>query len=381
MVQKLRGNGEGTIFKRHDRNLWVAEIIVGRDNNGKPVRKTFYRKTRKEAYKALLEASVQKKDSLPVNSSKQTVKDFMIRWVEDCVKMSSALRTYECYAGIIRNHIIPEIGLIKLNKLNAQHLQHLYMKKREVGLTRTVELIHAVTHIALNQAVKWEILPRNVATLVDKPRVPKQEFKVYNPEQATRFLAVAREDRYYALFTIGITCALRKSEILGLKWSDYTPKDRTLQIQRQLQWIKGGFIFTKPKTKQSRRIIIVPVLVAEALEEHRKKQQDEMDAAGPLWKDHGLIFTTNRGTPIRGSNLARRHYNPLLEKASLERIRLNDLRHTAASLLFLKETHPKLVQALLGHSNIRTTLDTYTHFYPAMKEQTAVKMDEIFSEC
>ena len=143
---------------------------------------------------------------------------------------------------------------------------------------------------------------------------------------------------------------------------------------------KGNYVaLTEPKTKGSRRTVKLTQRAVEALRSHLERQLTEIEAAGDLYSDNGLVFTTEAGTPINPSNLRQRSFAPLLKHAGLPHIRFHDLRHTCATLLLSKGVHPKFVQELLGHASIAITLDTYSHAVPGMGDQTTSAMEHALS--
>jgi integrase len=165
-------------------------------------------------------------------------------------------------------------------------------------------------------------------------------------------------------------------EALGLRWSDIDLEAGTLRVKRQLQRIRegGGLVFSEPKNA-SRRTIDHPQKALEALRSHRKRQLEEKLRA-IIYEDSGLVFATTVGTPVDAQNVINRHFKPLLKRAGLPDIRWHDLRHTCATLLLSRGTHPKLVQHLLGHASISITLDRYSHWIPSMGRHAAEGMDE-----
>ena len=164
---------------------------------------------------------------------------------------------------------------------------------------------------------------------------------------------------------------------MGLTWSDVDLKNGTVSIRRTLTRIDNGkrISLGEPKTK-SRRTIYLTAHAMDVLKAHRKRQFQEMMTFANLWEDHGLVFTTQTGSPINPSNLRQRSFAPLLKKAGLPQIRFHDLRHTCATLLLSQNTHPKYVQELLGHATIAITLDTYSHVVPGMGAQTVRAMED-----
>lgn len=223
-------------------------------------------------------------------------------------------------------------------------------------------------------------MPRNAAELVERPKVTKKEMRVLSPEEAARFLEAAREDRLYALYVVAVACGLRIGEILALKWEDIDFVAGRLQVRRQLQWNDGEPRFTEPKSAKSRRSVAMAQVVADALKEHKERQEAERIAAGEAWQDWGLVFTTTVGTPLNPSNVRNRSFVRILERAGLPQIRLHDLRHSCATLLLTKGVHPKLVQEQLGHSQISITLDLYSHVLPILHKEAAEQMDATLSE-
>jgi integrase len=177
-------------------------------------------------------------------------------------------------------------------------------------------------------------------------------------------------------------CGLRMGESLGLKWSDMDLEAGTLRVHRQLQRIRegGGLVFSEPKNA-SRRTIDLPQRALEALKSHRKRQLEEhslgpVSRAGEKWQDNGPVFASRKGTPLDAQNITNRYFKPLLRRAGLPDIRWHDLRHTCATLLLSRGTHPKMAQHLLGHASIQLTLDRYSHLIPSMGRATAEGMDE-----
>ena len=175
---------------------------------------------------------------------------------------------------------------------------------------------------------------------------------------------------------LAVHTGLRQGELLGLRWEDVDVEAGTLQVRRTLTGVANGRpVFTAPKTAKSRRRVKLTAAAVDALKRHRKRQLEQRMARAGLWRDLGLVFTTEVGTPLNRHNLSQRSFKPLLRRAELPEIRFHDLRHTCATLLLSKGVHPKFVQELLGHATIAITLDTYSHVLPGMGNQTAYAME------
>lgn len=243
---------------------------------------------------------------------------------------------------------------------------------------RTVQYIHATLRRALGQALKWDLVARNVATLVDPPRVVRPEVQPLTPEAAKALLEAARGDRLSALYTVALALGLRQGELLGLRWADVDLDNGFLHVRRALQRIDGKLQLVEPKTAKSRRTIAMPAFVVAALREHRLRQGLERMFVGEGWQDaFGLVFTTAIGTPLDEGNV-RRQFKRLLAKAGLPDMRFHDLRHSCASLLLAQGLSLRAIMEVLGHSQIALTANTYTHILPQMQREAADAMDRFF---
>src|SRR5215216_1471394 len=229
-----QGQGEGSIYKRKD-GRWAAVLNLGYQN-GKLRRKSFYGKTRGEVREKLTTALNDVQKGLSIASDRQTLGQFLDRWLTDCVKPSVRPSTYVSYEQQVRVHLSPNLGQIQLSKLNPQHIQAYMNKRLSTGLSpRTVRYHRLILQMALGQALKWSLLPRNVATLIDPPRVEKYEVQPITREQAKAFLLAIEGDRMEPLFTVALALGLRRGEALGLRWSDVDFQTKTLRINQALQ--------------------------------------------------------------------------------------------------------------------------------------------------
>lgn len=377
-MPKRRGPGEGTICKRKD-GTFCASLTIGKDALGHQKRIWFYGKSFKEVEEKLTRAKSDRQRGILLDPTRQTVKEYLLRWLEDSVKASCSAKTLETYSGVVRKHILPAIGSLRLAKLAPQHLQRLYREKQDQGLTAMVQTIHKILHRALNQALKWGLVARNVADAVDKPRHKAKEMRAFSQEESGRFLEAAKEDRLFALYLVTVSTGLRMGEALGLKWADLDFAKGTIQIQRSLQWGKEGPYFEEPKTAGSRRTVPLPSIVMAALKTHKAKQAVERLALGAAWEDMDLIFPSEIGTPLNKSNLRNRSYNPILKRAGVPKLRFHDLRHTAASLLGAAGVPIRVISEILGHSSPSITLNIYSHILPGNMEEAAAKMNSILT--
>jgi integrase len=280
----------------------------------------------------------------------------------------------------MRVHVISTLGKIPLAKLTPQRLQALYADRLASGRSpTTVRSIHAVLHTALEAAVKWGLVARNVSDLVSAPRPHRKEMLVLNRDQARTFLDIAQGDRLQALYVTALTCGMREGELLALRWRDVDLEAGHLQVRNTLQKLPGQPPVIAPvKTDYSRRKINLSATAAEALGAHRTRQIEERLAKGPAWEDWELVFCTTTGTPLNGKSLLQRGLRPLLKRADLPPLRVHDLRHSCATLLLLQGVHPKIVSEMLGHASVAITLQIYSHVLPDMQKQATEAMDRLF---
>jgi integrase len=368
-VNRRRANGEGSLTALPGRG-WMARVDLGFEN-GRRKRKAFFGKTRTEAARKLNQALAERARGMPVAIPRQTVSQFLTEWLAKVATPSVRPRTATRYRELIELHVLPTLGRTNLTKLTPQDLQQLYTTKLAEGLApRTVGHVHRVLHRALGQALRWGLVAINVSDAVDPPKVVRTEIRALNPDEARRLLAAAEGDPLEALYVLALTTGMRQGELLGLKWQDIDLDAGGLQVRRTIGRVRNrGFIESEPKSAKGRRQIVLAAAAVDALRRHWDRQFTERLAAGALPGTESLVFCNGLGRPIEPQNLLYRSFRRLLTRAGLPPMRFHDLRHSAASLLLSMGVHPKVVQELLGHSQISLTLDTYSHVLPGLQRQ------------
>ena len=367
-----RGNGEGSVYQRKSDGLWVGSISL---DNGK--RKVFYGKTKKEVTEKLITARHEQLQGVLVTAPEQTVKDYLEHWLEEVQKPAIRTSSYVKYRKLIYTYIIPAVGKVQLQKLTPQRVQSLYTGKLKEGLSpKTVQSIHGVLHKALDNAVKWNLIARNVCDVVSPPRVPQTEKQVLTVQQARILLDHVRKHRLEVLLTVALTTGMRRGEMLALRWSDINLEDGSIQVKRTVDYITHyGYVETEPKTARGRRKILLSSFVVEMLNAHRLAQMEQRQQAGEKWIDKNLVFCGLLGD-FFNPNYLLRVFKKILEDAGLPRMRFHDLRHSAATILLSMNVHPKVVQEMLGHSTISMTLDTYSHVLPSMQKDIVERWND-----
>ncbi|MCA1724810.1 MAG: site-specific integrase, partial [Thermomicrobia bacterium] len=299
----------------------------------------------------------------------------LLSWLEFSVKPSVRPRTHESYHQIVTAHISPTLGNVALTKLTPAHVRTLMNAKTDAGLSpRTVSYIRTVLGIALGQAVRDGNLSRNVASLTKPPKCERHEVQPLTLGDARIFLTKIKGDRNEALFLTAAVLGLRKGELLGLRWQDVDLDGGDLTVRMQAQRIGGHKVLVAPKTEKSRRAVNLPPFVVDALVRHRDRQQWERKIAGNRWKDNNLVFPTSIGTIADSANVSHALHDAL-ERAELPRQRFHDLRHLAASLMLAQDVNPKVMQEILGHSQMSMTMDLYSHLMPSAKKDAAARME------
>jgi integrase len=373
-VAKRRAKGAGSVFRRRDGRL-AGEVDLGWDGN-RHVRRVVYGKSRKEVEDRIRAVLNNRDEGLPPPTRSLQTGKFLDKWLT-AVRPSIRPSTYVSYEGVVRLHIAPAIGRVTLDKLTVDDIARLLRDKQaeERLSSRSIRYVLFVLRIALNKAVRWGIVARNVASLVDPPRVTHRDVRVLSPEETSRLLNAARGNQFESLIVLALSTGVRLGEALAVKWTDVDLDRRQMRIDKALQRITGqGQVLSETKTRRSRRTIVLPVVAAEALRRRKVEQRDQRRAFGRGWRDDGFVFTSSTGGPIDSRNV-QRSFRRMVRKAKLPQMRFHDLRHSCASLLLTQGVAPRVVMETLGHSRISVTMDTYTHVMPALLGEAADAMD------
>jgi integrase len=260
-----------------------------------------------------------------LDSSKQTLNQYLDRWLELCAKPRLRVKSLKDYEGLLRRYVRPHLGSKAMASISALDIQTLYRDLLVRSLSaRSIRYTHAVLRSALKRAIRWNLILSNPADSVDLPRQGRRQIGVLTVEQARVFVKAIDGHPYGALFALALTTGMRPSEYLGLTWNDLNLDRGTVSVSHTLEWRKGGWQFAETKRSRSRRLVKLQAWVVALLRERVPK---EKEAPGDL-----LLFRARRGGPIRESRFVQEHFKPLLRSAELPSIRLYDLRHTAATI-------------------------------------------------
>jgi integrase len=375
----------GSIIKRGSRYSVVVEL--DRDPLTGRRRREWHSgyRTKRDAETARVEILGRLQRGEYVAPSKLTVAQYLTDEWLPAIRASLRPSTYESYAMITRERIVPAIGSARVQGLTAPMLNRLYgelsrTRKGKDGedrrplSPRSIRYTHAVLRHALADAVKWNRVVRNIADTAEPPsakaaRAP--EMSTWTAEELRSFLDHVAEDRLYAAYRLAAMTGLRRGELLGLRWRDVDLDGGRLAI---VQTLIGKREFSQPKTDRGRRNVELDSGTVAMLREHRKIQLEERLAWGPAYESkHDLVFSREDGSPTWPQSLSRA-FERHAEDAGMPVIRFHDLRHTHATLALSAGVHPKVVSERLGHASVAITMDTYSHTIPAMQADAAAKV-------
>jgi integrase len=383
------GTPEAVVARIHRRSAGTWEVVleVGYDaRTGGRQRRTFtVRGTKKEAEAAAAAQLAALTGGAFVDPSKQTVAEFLDRWLRDYVDPSLALRTRRRYREVVEHDLVPFIGGLPLQKLRPSHVIALEQRLRASGNRRTgaglgpaaVQKVHSVLHRAMTHAVRWQALAANPVDAVDRPVVPRVEVRVLTPDQARELLRALRGTSCELPLRVALLCGLRLSELLAVRWGDIDWEHGYLVVRQALDLAAadGTPQFKETKTHRAERPVSLPVQLLGDLREHRARQI-ELRLAAPAWVDRDLVFSGDGGAPLVAVTVRKSLYR-VLDQAGLPRVRLHGLRHSMATLMLASGEHPKLVSERMGHSTVAFTLATYGHVIPGMHETAAQRLANV----
>ena len=340
-------------------------------------RRSFYGRTRQQAHQRLLVAQKTIADGLPLAAERQTTGQYLESWLQDSVGRKVRPHTLRSYREIVRLHLVPAVGRVRLARLTPAHVEIMMNDGLARGQSpRSVGYHRAVLRNALNVAMRHGLLVRNVASLAEPPHIPEREFHALTPTTAKALLNAVKGDRLEALFTVALACGLRQSEALGLRWTDVDLDEATMAVLRTLQRVDRAYVFLEPKTARSRRTIALPSPVVASLREHHGRQIEERLRTGAAWQGEqweGLVFADEVGSPLSGFRVTRR-FRALLRMAGLPPMRYHDLRHGAATLMAARGVPARVAMEMLDHAQISTTMNIYTHIAPELQREAAERM-------
>lgn len=356
-INRVRRKGDGGV-QEYAPGKFRAFLDIGYEN-GKRKRKTFTGSSPTEVIKLLNKYKAEQLKGTLVADNKMTFEEYAKRWLEIKEKAVKT-NTYESYEYICNYHVFPAFGKTKIQKLTTPNLNDYFNKKLKEGLSTASVVKHRATiHGILQFAVQEGVVSHNVCDKCMPITIRHKETRAMTPEEAQRLLETAREiyvkhkghlNKFYQIFHVvllALVTGLRRGEILALRWDCIDKDELTLTIKENLVEVKGGVKIDTPKTEKSKRVVAIGQDVVDYLYELDDGKSD-------------YVFHTRTGGLMTLSNV-NRAFRALLKEAKIEGIRFHDMRHTHATLLITNGLDFKAVSERLGHSDVRVTLNRYTH--------------------
>lgn len=416
-------NGRSSIYLGAD-GRWHGWVTVGVKDDGSPDRRHRTGRTEQEVSRKVRELErLRDAGNAPRAGRAPTLAEWMTVYLDTIAVRTLAPKTWDGYWSLARNWIVPHLGRHRLDRLQPEHLDRLYTAMTDAGKAPSHVLkVHRVISRALEIAVRRGKVGRNVAKLVDAPSAGEVEITPLDLAEARRILAVVRDRRNGVRWSVGLALGLRQGEALGLRWRYVDLDGGTIRVWWQLQRItwqhgctdpaacatgrhrepcpktctrhrrgcpppcpkgcvrhastcpqrrRGGLVFREPKGRSKRVVQIPPELVPQ-LWAHREAQLRERSASDDRWQDHDLVFCQPNGAPVDGRR-DWQEWSEILRAAGVRHVRVHDGRHTAGTLLVEQGVHVRVVQEILGHSDIRVT-QRYTHVASPVAQDAAERM-------
>lgn len=393
---RSKANGEGTIWqeKRNGKTYYRGAYVIGYDADGKPLRKLFSSYKKQDVIDKMADYKSQMNNGLIPTSDKMTLEQWFHTWLFEFRINNLKDTSFERYEGVYRNYIKgTSLGKKKLIEVRTADIQAYYNMLSEQGKsTNVIKTLNKHLKTCMNDAIKQGYIMRNYCSLVTMPKNTTNELEddneitFFTPEQQQQFLDSLDKHRNKALFVLALGSGLRLGELMGLKWEDIDLKNNTISVTRAISQLskvaKDGsrtwsILEHPPKTKSSIRTIPIPSNVSKELKRHKKQQDKEILKHGDLYQKNGLVFCTELGNYIDTRNLTR-SYARALAKADIQHKKFHSMRHTYATRLFEADVPIKTVQKLMGHSDITTTMNIYTHVMPEKMTEDVQKLNRLF---
>ena len=373
-----RSNGEGSIFKRKD-GRWCAAYFDEAEK-----RRYVYGKTQAEVKQKLKDRKKQE----GVSTRKDYVfQDWIKEYLENHKRNEVKATTYSSYMDIYRKHICgTDLGMLLLSEVTTHKLQVFYNSKISEGYnSKSVKHIQVIIKSSLEQAVRERVIIENPDAFTSIPKKVRYEAKTLSKDEVDILVNDAKEEELYPIVVTTIYTGMRKGEIMGLKWENVDFDERKIYVKQSLCRVQdeelddngmrhAKYQLLEPKSKKSIRTIPMLEEVYKALMEQRRRQGIYKVTYKEIYNDQGFVFAN-----YKGEHLAQRpfmeKYHKLLKKYAITDVRFHDLRHTFASLLIEADVSMPVLQSLLGHSTISTSVDIYGHISDDKKKSALEKLN------
>ena len=362
---------------------WELKYDLGADpiSGKRRIRYRTVHGNRRDAQRELRELLGAVDQGRYADPGKMTVGGWLEQWLAEA-KHGVSPKTHERYTEIVNKHLVPALGALPLAKLAPVHIQSYYSDALKSGRldgkgglsAQTVRHHDRALNTALKRARRLRLIAVNPAEDVARPKVEKRELSIPDQDEFSRLFTVAATTRMYVPAALTLATGMRRGELLALRWSDIDLDAGTLQVVRSLEQTRVGVRFKAPKTRRSRRTIVLPATAVAMLREHRVRQGEERLALGLGRNELDLVFTQVGGGVINPGSFSM-EFGRLVRRAGIRPITFHTLRHAHITELLRAGVHPKIASERAGHSSVGITLDTYSHVVPGMQEAAARQID------
>lgn len=381
---------------KNGKQYYRLSATVGRDSDGKLIRKEFYGDGKADAETKRDEYLNNIRNGLNINYRNMLLGELMHIWLFEVVRINNEIKpsTFERYEGIYRNYIKKSnIYGTTVSNINPMQLQRYYNKLYSNGKSSNViKNLNKLLKTFFNYAVDQGYIIKNpcIGKKIVIPGLAQKkeyEIEVFTNKEISILKSAMKGYRLQCLILLALGTGLRQGELLGLKWNDIDLKNKTLKVKRSIKQVyiiaadgtkEYKTIEQSPKSKNSIRTVPIPSSLIPVLKKHELNQKSEKLKAGDSYNKSDYVFTTELGKTINARNLIR-SYERLLAKVKIHYKKFHSLRHTYATKLFERDVPIKTVQMLLGHSDISITANIYTHVMPKKKIKAAEKLNDLFN--
>jgi integrase len=359
---------------------WAIVIDVRDPQTGKRKRRWHsFTGTKRQAQVECARLITEREGGAYIDPTRVTVAAFLQRWLGHMATQVSP-RSHENYGAVINTNIVPLVGNVVLSKLRPDAIAAMYMTALESGRrkggglsARSVCMMHRVLSQAMKQAVKWQLLAQNPCDAVSPPRVERRQMIVLDADGTAGIIEAARSKALFMPILLGALCGLRRGELAALRWRNIDLEAGQISVVASLEQTNSGVRLKPPKSGRARTVAL-PSLAIEELRRHRLKQAEQLLRVGTRQSEETHVCLQPNYQPWAPRNLSSA-FIKFIKASGLRRVRLHDLRHSHATHLLMANVHPKIVQERLGHANIATTMDLYTHVMPGMQDEAVSRID------
>ncbi|MFL0361654.1 tyrosine-type recombinase/integrase [Pseudobacillus sp. 179-B 2D1 NHS] len=373
--------GSGSITKNKKTGKWDFVFSAGKDpltGRWKQIKRRGF-ETKKQAMEEMTKLRAEVLQDEFLDLTQMSYARYMEEWFQER-KSRLQKTTYETHLLFYQNVIKPKLGHLKLQQIAPIQIQKFVndLVNDTSYSEHTIHLIFRIVSASLKKAKVLKLIKDNPTIGITLPKLKRKEINVWSLEQVNLFIteakSIKRLTRCFIGFLVSIYTGMRQGEILGLRWKDVDFESQTVYIRQTLT--QKAEIKTGAKNEASIRSIHIPNKLVDELRAYRKQLLQEKLLLGNKYHDNDLVICTRDGRPMIPRNFRKEFYN-VIEKVGLPKIRFHDLRHTHATILIQQNVNVKLISERLGHSDIETTLNTYSHVLPNMQKSVSDELEKI----